>query len=71
MSRYVHFDLGRSFTSHELKDYLLRQGVENSHSTTYHACGNVQVERYNGFLWKTITVFLKSRGLPVECSEAV
>jgi len=65
MPHYVHSDLGGSFTSHELKDYLLRRGVASSHSTTYHPRGNAQVERYNGVLWKTIRLCLKSRDLAV------
>jgi len=42
MPHYVHSNLGRAFTLHELKDYMLRRGVASCHSTPYHPRGNAQ-----------------------------
>ena len=68
---YIHSDRGASFVSQELKQYLLSKGIASSHSTPYHPEGNSQVERYNGIIWKTIRLLLKSRNLPEKCWEEV
>lgn len=50
--------------SRELRDFLLSKGVCASRTTSFNPAGNGQVERYNGTIWKSITMALKSRGLP-------
>lgn len=55
----------------ELKEYLTRIGVATSRTTPYNPQGNGQVERYNGIIWKTINLSLKSRNLPTERWEEV
>lgn len=63
MPAYIHSDRGTSFMSHELKSYLTTQGIATSRTTAYNPTGNGQVERYNGIIWKTIELALKSEGL--------
>lgn len=64
MPQYVHSDQGTSFMSKDLKDYLSQKGVATSRTTPYHPTGNSQVERFNGIVWKSIKLALKSHSLP-------
>ena len=71
MPGYVHSDRGPSFISNELKEYLNKMGVATSRSTPYHPIGNSQVERYNGIIWRTIVLKLRTHNLPNSCWEMV
>ena len=62
-SNYVHSDRGRQFISENLKSFLLAHGIGSSHSASYNPRGNGQCERYNGIIWKSIQLALKSKGL--------
>lgn len=68
---YIHSDRGASFMSQELKSYLTSLGVATSRTTAYNPQGNGQVERYNGVIWKTILLALKSRNNRTEQWEEV
>ncbi|XP_046407451.1 uncharacterized protein LOC124172088 [Ischnura elegans] len=68
---YIHSDRGASFMSHELKSFLTSLGVATSRTTAYSPQGNGQVERYNGIIWKTVLLTLKSKGLKTEQWEEV
>ncbi|QQP40012.1 Uncharacterized protein FKW44_013906, partial [Caligus rogercresseyi] len=68
---YIHSDRGTSFLSREFKQFLLGLGVSSSSSTPYHPEGNSQVERYNGIIWKSICLSLKSQNLPEKLWERV
>ena len=57
--------------STELKDYLCSKGVITSCTTPYNPEGNGLVERYNGTIWKAITLTLKSWNLPISHWETV
>ena len=57
--------------SAEIKNFLFTKGVATSHTTAYNPQGNGQVERLNGTLWKTISLALKTRGLPTTHWEIV
>ena len=68
---FVHSDRGRSFISDLLKSFLLQNGIGSSHSSAYNPRGNGQCERYNGTIWQTIRLALKSKGLPNTQWETV
>ncbi|KAL7633690.1 UNVERIFIED_CONTAM: hypothetical protein RMT77_015644 [Armadillidium vulgare] len=68
---YVHSDRGTAFMSQELKQFLHGFGVATSRTTPYNPQGNGQCERYNGIIWKTISLALKSRNLQVAQWEQV
>ena len=71
MPSYIHSDRGSSFLSSELTDFLHKKGIATSRTTSYNPQGNGQVERLNGTLWKTISLALKSRNLPLSHWETV
>jgi len=68
---FIHSDRGTAFMSAELKTFLTSQGVATSRTTSYNPQGNGQVERYNGTIWKTIQMALRTKGLPVQQWEQV
>lgn len=71
LPNYIHSDRGSSFMSHELKNYLSNRGVSSSRTTPYHPIGNSQCERYNGIIWKTIQLALKTHALLISQWEIV
>ena len=71
MPAFIHSDRGSGFMSAQLKDFLLQKGISSSRTTPYNPGGNGQVERLNGTLWKTISLALKTRELPVSCWQDV
>ncbi len=62
---YIHSDRGSSFMSQEIKDFLTLQGIATSRTTPYNPQCNGQAERYNGIIWKTIELALKTQNLPI------
>ncbi|GFW69689.1 retrovirus-related Pol polyprotein from transposon opus [Trichonephila clavipes] len=71
MPSFIHSDRGSSFMSHELKSFLTSQGIATSRTTPYNPAGNGQVERYNGIIWKTIQLALRSNRMKTEQWEGV
>lgn len=71
MPSFVHSDRGPSFLSKELTDFLHSKGIATSRTTAYNPQGNGQVERLNGTLWRTISLSLRSHGLPISHWESV
>lgn len=71
MPGYIHTDQGSSFMSNEFKNYLHSKGIATSRSTPYNPEGNGQTERFNGIIWKTINLALRSRNLKIQHWEAV
>ena len=71
MPTFIHTDRGSGFMSSELKNFLLQKGISSSRTTSYNPVGNGQIERLNGTLWKTITLALKTKGLPTNCWQEV
>jgi hypothetical protein len=57
--------------SSELTEFLLSHGIATSRATTYNPEGNGQVERYNGIIWKTVNLALKTKNLKVSQWEIV
>ena len=62
---YVHSDRGSSFLSRELRQFLNSRGIACSRTTPYNPPGNGQVEKYNHTIWRSITLALRSRNLPI------
>ena len=71
MPSYCHSDHGPSFMSRELRQFLFNHGIPTSRTTAYNPTGNGQVERYNGIIWNTILLALKSKNLPTQEWEVV
>ena len=68
---FIHSDCGSSFMTSELKEFLMLRGIATSRTTPYNPRGNGQVERYNGIIWRGVTLALKSQDSPVSCWESV
>ena len=71
MPAYVYSDCGQSFMPSELKQFQQSRGVACSRTTPYNPEGNGQVERYNGVIWKAVSLALKSRQLPTAAWQHV
>ncbi|CAC5403875.1 unnamed protein product [Mytilus coruscus] len=71
MPAYIHSDCGQSFMSAELKTFLQSHGVATSNTTPYSPQSNGQCERYNGIIWKAVTLALESLGLKESQWEIV
>ena len=71
MPSYVHNDRAPDFLSVELRDYLHSRGIATSKTSRYNPRGNGQAERYNGTVWKAVTLALKSKDLPSSSWELV
>ncbi|XP_054276624.1 uncharacterized protein LOC128995632 [Macrosteles quadrilineatus] len=71
MPSFIHSDRGTSLMSDELKSFLQTHGVASSHSSAYNPRGNGQVERFNGTIWKTVMLALRTQDLPVKYWESV
>ena len=71
MPAYIHSDRGSSFLSQETKTFLHNYGVVTSRTTPYNPEGNGQVERYNGVIWQSILLALKTKNLPESRWEEV
>ena len=63
---YIHSDRASSFTSSELKSYLVARGITSSRSTPYHPPSNGQCERYVRTVWHTIKLNLHEHSSPKE-----
>ena len=57
--------------SDELLCFFLNKGIVTSRTTAYNPACNGQVEKYNGTIWKVVTMALKTRGLPMACWQGV
>ena len=66
MPDFVHSARGPSLVSHELHSYLTRKGVAVSRITPYNPTGIGQVEKYNGTVWRAVTMACRSKNLPIK-----
>ena len=71
MPANIRSDRGPSFMSTDLKNFLHSRGIATSCTTPYNLEGNEQCERYNGTIWKTITLTIKHHKLPTTYWEAM
>ena len=68
---FVHSDRGTAFMSEEVKGFLHSRGIATSRTTAFNLQGNGQVERYNGIIWQTVSLVLRSRNLFIVNWEKV
>ena len=68
---YVHSDRAPDLIGQEVKTFLTQHGVATSRTSPYNPKGNGQCERYNGVIWKTVLLALKSRDLPTSAWQEV
>ena len=66
MPTYDHSDRGASFMSNELKQWLHEKDIAASRTTPYNPQGNGQTEWYNGIIYKTVELALKTKELPIN-----
>ncbi len=66
MPTFVHSDRGPSLLSHELHSYLTRKGIAVSCTIPCNPAGNGQVEKYNGTVWRAVTMACRSKNLPIK-----
>ena len=71
MPEFIHNDRAPDFISKEVRDYLTSRGIATSKTSRYNPQGNGQCERYNGIIWKTVTLALESKNLPMSAWESV
>jgi len=71
MPAYVHSDRGPAFVSHDLISYLHHRGIGCSNTSIYNPRSNGQCERYNGIIWSSVKLALKSRKLHISQWELV
>ena len=62
---FVHSDQGTAFMSEELKRFLHSRGIATSQTTAFNPQGNGQVERYNGIVWQTVSLALRSKNISI------
>jgi len=67
----VHSDRGRNFMSEEVSEFLCNLGINQTRTTPYNPRGNGQCERYNGIIWKTILLSLRTQRLQESHWELV
>uniref|UniRef100_UPI00358F2A4C uncharacterized protein n=1 Tax=Myxine glutinosa TaxID=7769 RepID=UPI00358F2A4C len=60
-----------AFLSREIKQFLLEQGIASSRTTAYNPQGNGLIERYNGIIWRVVTMALRTRGMTSNMWEHV
>ena len=71
MPGFIHNDRAPDFLSDEVKQYLHSKGIATSKTSRYNPRGNGQCERYNGIIWRSINLALKSSNLPLSAWEQV
>jgi hypothetical protein len=54
-----------------VKEFSIAKGISSSRTTSYNPVGNGQIEHLNGTLWKTISLALKTKGLPTYLLDAL
>ncbi|KAL0839392.1 hypothetical protein ABMA28_016120 [Loxostege sticticalis] len=68
---FIHSDRSTAFMSERVQQFLRSLNIASSRTTPYNPQGNGQIERLNGTMWRTVQLFLKSKGLDVTDWEQV
>ena len=63
LSSYIHSNRESCFMSNELKSWLQSKSITTSKTTPDNRMGNGQCEKYNGVIWKAITLACGWQGL--------
>ena len=67
----MHGDRGAPFVSRETRSFLATHGISFSTSSPYHPQGNIQCERSNQTIWRTIKLLLHSEHVSKDLWETV
>ena len=59
----VHNDNAKCFVSKEIKEFLNKRGIASTFSSVYNPRGDSQCESFNGIIWNTIKLALRTNGL--------
>ena len=54
-----------------MKHFLSKYNITTSKTSRYNPQGNCQVERYNGVIWKSITLGLRGKNMDINQWESV
>ena len=68
---FIHSDRGAAFTSAHYKEFLLQNRIAQSFCSAYNAPGNGQTERYNGTIWKAVSMACHSQGIDIKSWETI
>ena len=68
---YIHSYRAPNLLSKEVKYFLCKHGIASSKTSHYTPKGNGQVERYNGVIWKTVTLSLRGKNMNIKNWESV
>ena len=67
----VHSDNAKCFVSKEIKEFLNERGIASTFSSVYNPSDNSQCECFNGIIWNTIKLALRTNGLKIANWEMV
>ena len=67
----VHSGNATCFVSKKIKLFLNERGISSTFSSVYNPRSNSQCERFNGTIWNTIKLALRTRGLKTSQWEMV
>ena len=67
----VHSDNGKCFVSKKINEFFNQRGIASTFSSVYNPRGNSQCERFNGIIWNTIKLALRTYGLEIANCEMV
>ncbi len=71
LAAFIHSDNGPLLVCEELRTFLLGIGVAYSNTSVYNPRGNGQCERFNGTIWKSAQLAMKTKNLQQSQWESV
>ena len=70
-SAIVHNDNAKCFVLKEIKEFLNERGIASTFSSVCNPRGNSQCESFNGIIWNTLKLALRTNGLEIANWEIV
>ena len=61
----MHSDNAKCSVSREIKEFLNERRIASTFFSVYNLRGNSQCERFNGIIWNTIKLALRTNGLEI------